>query len=89
MTMDDKSWTFVATYTKGDFSADGSKTYSDDLNAGMKTLNVYAFLSYENGDMTLSGTTQGDIDLTAKSDSKSGAAALGAFGVALAASYLF
>ena len=50
LTMDDKSWTFVATYTNTGMNAADTKTYSDDLNDGMKSVTAYALVSYMNGD---------------------------------------
>jgi len=85
--MDDKSWTFVATYANSSLSEDAAKTYSDDVNAGMKEVNVNAVISLPDADPAVTANKQETIDLTASSDS--GAAALSAFGVALAASYLF
>lgn len=87
LTMDSKSWTFVATYANSKLSDDAATTYSADLNAGMKEVNVKGTVAV-NSDPPMAGTKQETIDLTASSDD-SGAAALSAFGVALAASYLF
>ena len=88
LTMDSKSWTFVATYANSKLSDDAATTYSTDLNAGMKEVNVKGTVAVTDSDPAMAGTKQETIDLTASSDD-SGAAALSAFGVALAASFLF
>ena len=88
LTMDDKSWSFVATYANSSLSDDAAKTYSDDLIAGMKEVNVNAVITLPDADPAVAGTKQETIELS-EGSSDSGAAALSAFGVALAAAYLF
>ena len=91
--IDSTSWTFAATYSDSSLSADDAKTYSDDLIAGMKDVNVKVELIVavaDDGTTPLQGEKQESIDMTVEDpDDSSSAAALSAFGVALAATYLF
>ena len=93
ITVDTTSWTFAATYSDSSLSATDAKTYSDDLIAGMKDVNVKVELLgavSDDGKTVLTGDKQEAVDMTAEDpDDSSSAAALSAFGVALAATYLF
>ena len=89
--MTDNQWTFVASYANKDMEAEAAKTYSTDLNAAMaKVDNAVTYKADTAAEVSAAAST---VDLTSSDDDKDkdkdGAVALGAFGVALAATYLF
>ena len=90
--MTDNQWTFVASYANKDMEAEAAKTYSTDLNAAMaKVDNAVTYKADTAAEVVAAAST---VDLTSSDDDdkdkdKDGAVALGAFGVALAATYLF
>lgn len=71
-------------------TAEAAKTYSTDLNAAMAA--VDNVVTYKADTATTEVIDADTFDLTTSDDGdkdKDGAVALGAFGVALAATYLF
>ena len=85
----DNQWTFVASYANKDMEAEAAKTYSTDLNAAMAKVDNAVTYKADAATEVVAGAETVDLTSSDEDKDKDGAVALGAFGVALAATYLF